>query len=307
MSNRLSHVIKRNLRRKQESTRKQYQRACAGFVKFCKAVKGTERIKESLYGDFVNLYMEELRGRGMAPDTIHTYIVGITQGLGLTLKDFEMEKRGIPRRGRNQGFVLSGKVSDIGRYIGLRSTEYGRLKGDSLQSRDGHLFVVLDKGKGGKRQEQYILPRYEGEVRKIFEGIGKDEYVFSKQELKSFVHANIHAARRELAREAYIYYRGLSRAEKDALLEECHERFLHKYDKEFKGDMKKSRKKGEAAWRKEMNMIKRNPVRFCRGDIKADLIRQGRKPYFDRECVLLVSVLNLAHYRENVTVKNYLL
>lgn len=307
MSNKLSHVVKRNLRKKQESTREQYERDCDKFIQYVKETRGTERVKEKLYKDLVNGYIRELQSRGVSNDTVHTYIVGVTQGLGLSLNDFDLEKRGIPKKGRERGFELTGKASDIGRCLGFRASEYRRLKGKDLQSRDGHLFVVLDKGKGGKRQEQYILPPHEKEIKRVFEGVGKDEYVFSKQELKSFVHANEHAARRELAREGYEYYKGLSRAEKDELLKECHRRFLHKYDKAYKDNPEKARKKGEEAWVKEMKLIAKSPVRYCRGAIKAELIRQGRQPFFDRECILLVSVLNLAHYRENVTIKNYLL
>lgn len=101
--------------------------------------------------------------------------------------------------------------------------------------------------------------------------------------------------RRKVAREAYDYYMGLNRVDRKPYIEMAHQRFME------------NQIKGERMWNKEMELIKRSSNRLCRGANKEILIREGRKPYFDRECVLLVSVLQLAHYREDVTVDNYLI
>ena len=54
-------------------------------------------------------------------------------------------------------------------------------------------------------------------------------------------------------------------------------------------------------------MIQKNPIRRCRGDNARELERQGREPAFDREAVLFTSIMTLSHYREDVTVTNYLI
>lgn len=304
----ISHVMKMNLRSKENpKTREQYQRSCDKFTEFVQETYGRERIKPSLYPKAVQRYIDHLQELGKSPDTVHTYAVGVTQGLNLSYKDFEHENRTRPQKGREKAFETSGKLSDIGRAIGIRQKEYGKLKGEHLVEKDGHLFVVVTKGKGGKYQEQMILPQHENAVRELFKDKKPGEYIYTKDELKSFRHAHEHAARRELAREAYDYYKQLPRAEKDKLLEICHQRFLHKYDRKYPNAPEKSLARGERLWRQEMALIKRSPVRECRGTNKEALKSQGRETSFDREAVLLVSVLNLSHYREDVTVDNYLI
>lgn len=306
--NKISNVMNHNLKYKtNENTRAQYQRACDKFTQYVKETYGKERIKPDLYHETVQKYIYHLQDKGLSAHTVHTYVSGVVQGLNLSYKDFDHAKRERPQKGRERDFEIKDNKSAVGRDIGIRRSEYGRLKGAHMVEHDGRLFVVVDKGKGGKHQEQMILPKHEQAVRDFFSGKDRNEFILSKEDLKSLTHANEHAARREVAREAYFYYKELPRAEKDKLLEICHERFRHKYDRKYPDNPEKALKKGEALWRKEMDLIKRSPVRECRGANKAFLESQGRPTGFDRESVLLTSVLNLAHYREDVTVNNYLI
>ena len=45
---------------------------------------------------------------------------------------------------------------------------------------------------------------------------------------------------------------------------------------------------------------------ITRGKVKQELLDAGRPVVFDRLALMAVSVLHLAHYREDVTVKNYM-
>ena len=300
MANKLDVYMKNNLRKTEnQKTREQYQRACDAFYKYAIEAEGTARIKQKRYIMVAQGYADHLKSKGLSPDTVHTYMAGVVQGLGLSLDDLTLDRRTRPQKGRTGSRrPHTGRVS-VSRYIGIRKEEYARLKGRNLVEKNGGLYVVVEKGKGGKRQEQYVLPKF-------FSGTGSHEYVFAKDELKTLTHANVHADRRELAREAYEYYKSLPKSEKEPLLEECHQRFLHKYDRKIK-DPVKAAKEGERIWRQEMALIRRSPIRECRGENAATLRRQGRPIGFDREAVLLVSVLNLAHFREDVTVDNYLI
>lgn len=304
--NKLSAVIKHNLKDKNTNTREQYQRDAEKFVNFIRERSGSERINPNEYKSAVQEYANHLRDRGISPDTAHTYLAGVTQGLKLSLDEIDHERRTRPQKGRERSFERSHDKKDIGRSIGVRRAELARLRGRDLIERDNRLYILVEKGKGGKRQEQLILPQHEKAVREVFRGKDRDEYIFSRDEVKSLTHSNQHAARRELAQEAYEYYKNLDRVEKDKLLEVCHERFLHKYDKQYKNAPEKARERGERLWKREMQMIERSPKRECRGANKEHLRAEGREVAFDREAVLLVSVLNLAHFREDVTVDNYL-
>lgn len=295
--NKISAVMNNNLRRKKvtSNTLKQYRAACTAFASFIKEREGTERIPMEKYKEQAQCYFEFLKEKGKSPDTIHTYAAGIAQGLKMSIDDFVIERRTRPVKGRNKPLEPKGDICDIGFAIGIRKEEYKRLKGKHLIERDGHMFVVVEKGKGGKYQEQLILPENREAVKKYFQDVDDDEYIVSKQEFGLFDEGQTHAMRRKIARQAYDYYNGLSKEERYQYLELARQIFMQ------------NKLKGQRMWRKEIELIKRSPIRYCRGDNKTELIRQGRKPFFDRECVLLVSVLHLAHYREDVTVDNYLI
>lgn len=295
--NKISAMMNSNLHRKKvtSNTSKQYRTACRAFADFVKETEGTERVPGDKYRELAQSYFDLLKAEGKSPDTIHTYAAGIAQGLKLSIDDFKIDRRSRPKKGREKPFETKGNICDIGMAVGIRQDEYKRLKGKHLIERDGHLFVVVRKGKGGKYQEQLVLPQHEEAVRAMFKGKSGEEYIYSKEEVKLFNKAHTQAMRRKVAREAYEYYLGLSKAERIPYMEIAHQRFME------------NQRKGERMWQREIEMIKCAPRRLCRGANKKHLIREGRKPYFDRECVLLVSVLHLAHYREDVTVDNYLI
>lgn len=304
----LTNCIKRRIKKlKNNNTCEQYERHAMKFVEWVKDAYGTERFASSEHIRLAQEYADYLDyAKGLLPDSIHTYMSGVTQSLGLSLKDLDLPKRGRPSKGRNHND--SSNCWEVASYIGIRKAEYQRLKGGDLVERDGRLWVTVEKGKGGKRQSQLILQQHEQSVMDFFKGKEPGEYLLSKDDADRLKDAQTHAARRALAREAYDYYANhATRSEKDALLEECHERFRHKYDRKYKDHPKKGYRLGEEMWIKEMNLIKNKPKRYCRGNNRRALEAQGRPIYFDREAVLLVSVLHLAHYREDVTVDNYLI
>ncbi|MCR5025521.1 MAG: hypothetical protein K6A90_14515 [Lachnospiraceae bacterium] len=295
--NKISAVMNSNLHKKKaiEKTIKQYRTACKAFAAFVKDCEGTERIPKERYRDLVQTYFEKLKSEGKSPDTVHTYAAGITQGLRLSIKDFVIDRRTRPHKGRKPINRNEAYIPELGKHLGIRRDEFGQLKGGSLIEKDGCLFVIVRKGKGGKYQEQLILPSHEEAVKAAFKGKGADEFIYDKEELKAFKDANTHAMRRQIAREAYAYYLSLFPEDRAHYMEIAHKRFLENAEK------------GEKMWKKEMDLIRRKPIRYNRGANKTELIRQGREPFFDRECVLLVSVLHLSHYREDVTVDNYLI
>lgn len=115
------------------------------------------------------------------------------------------------------------------------------------------------------------MPCHEEAVKALFKGKDTDEFIYTKDELKAFKEANTHAFRRQIARDAYLFYLSLNPEDRARYMEIAHKRFLE------------NEKKGEKMWKREMDMIRRSPLRLCRGKNKEELIRQGRPPYFNRE------------------------
>ena len=177
--------------------------------------------------------------------------------------------------------------------IGFREKEYGRLRGGDLVERNGQTYITLDKGKGGKPQEQLILPSRVDEVKAVFEGVKNGDYVFTHDEVKGLHGANAHAARREAARDAYEYFKGLSDAERQPYREEMERLFTERGK--------------QASFAAYNERLKTSPQIYMRGSNRARCVSSGKSVSFDREATMMTSVFKLAHYREEVTTKNYLI
>ena len=96
------------------------------------------------------------------------------------------------------------RVVALEKAAGIRRAELSKLCGEDLGFRDGDCFIVVRRGKGGKRQEQYILPQDVDIVRAIFQSVGAEEKVFSKEEMNNKI--DFHGMRAAHARRCYEYY-----------------------------------------------------------------------------------------------------
>ena len=204
-------------------------------------------------------------------------------------------KVGQPTKGRDNANrivnELNFPVIELNNRLGIRKEEILDLKGADLIERGGNLYVRVRRGKGGKYQEQLVLKINEEYVRNCFAGHGPNEYIFSKEARKACAHANLHACRRELAQQCYAYY--------EELLKDPDEREKIKdlLEQKFKENPNKKNK---------FNRAKMDSPYVARGKVKLELYEAGRPLTYDRLALLATSVLHLAHYREDVTVKNYM-
>ena len=96
------------------------------------------------------------------------------------------------------------RVVALEKAAGIRRAELSKLCGEDLDFRDGDCLIVVRHGKGGKRQEQYILPQDVDIVRAIFQSVGAEEKVFSKEEMNNKI--DFHGMRAAHARRCYEYY-----------------------------------------------------------------------------------------------------
>lgn len=68
-----------------------------------------------------------------------------------------------------------------------------------IQDEAGNFYVVVKRGKGGKRQEQLILPKDVPTVLDTFKNIDNEDPVFSDSKMKNLI--NFHGMRAQHARD----------------------------------------------------------------------------------------------------------
>ncbi len=281
---------------KNETTMVKYQQTIDRFSKWVYETQGTYRVAPEQYKFLAQEYLNSMV-LDKSPHTLHTYKQHLALSLNINGKLLQTPKRGAPEKGRDTGkrTEINSKIYDIATKIGIRKAEYGALKGRDFVEKDGHLYVIVEKGKGGKEQYQLIKDEYKSEVLALKNGIKDDQYILDKDEKKSLDHAGTHDARRAYAREMYEYFRTMPETEKAYWREEMHQRFLQ--------NPKKAEKD---AWGLYQKKLENSPILTVRGVNKERCLADGKSPNFDREAVMMVSVFCLSHYREQVTIENYL-
>ena len=287
-----------------ENTKAQYITCIRNFGKWVKEKEGTERIDPARYHDVIQTYITE-RGRTQSAATANKDLASLCSGTGESKTDYKHPKRNeTPTRGRNyNGTTKMGKPTaagtrlyELARYIGIREKEYLQLRGRDIRTdKHGLTYVYVTKGKGGKSTWQFVNPYHAKEVQQAFKAVQPDSFVFTKAEIRANDHSNLHGLRREHARAMYMWFMEQPRAVKDSLMMEVKQRY-----------MENPRKQERAEWQRVADRIRNSPVITCRGHNAATLKAQGRSTQFDREAVIFVSVTCLSHYREDVTISNYL-
>lgn len=286
-----------------EKSKAQYISIIEAFGQWVEAQEGTQRVDPALYHDLIQKYINE-RSKTKSPETVNKDLASLCAGSGESKTDYIHPKRNTaPTRGRNaDGTVKEGKPTadgqrlyELARYIGVREKEYLQFRGGDIRTdANGYTFVTVRKGKGGKRQEQLVDPQHAQEVRAAFAAAGRDGFVFDKKEIEGCEHANLHGLRRKHAQTMYKWFLSQSRPIKNKVMEIVKARFLE------------NQKKGCKVWGRVTEKIQNSPIIKVRGHNKSTMKKRNETPVFDREAVIAVSVLCLAHYREDVTVSNYL-
>lgn len=239
-------------------------------------------------------YIEARRKQGLSSATLHTDLACLCRATGASMSDFMTIRRGQPTKGRSDDArrvrsAENKRVLDFATKVGIRKMEYSHLKRSDFVMKDGRAYVVVRKGKGGKRQEQLILPEDVEFVKSYFDG--SENYVFAKEEIKACTHANLHEIRRERAQMLYERWRvELKDPQK-------REEMMRLLEERFNENPKKMGK---------FNRAKMNTPYKTRGEVRKELYEANKPLEYDRLALLSVSVLALAHYREDVAVKHYM-
>ena len=286
-------------------TVKQYKDHAVKFGMWCRETHGCRHMPDCL--PYVQEYIDYLREQGKSASTIHTYVAGICRVWGVPMDDYDLPRRVVAQNTRSRGGKAadiradtqreaSPELYDFARMVGIRRAEYADLRGTDFGEDEAGAFVLVRKGKGGKKQKQRILPCDEMAVRAYFDG--SDDYVFTKAEMQNKI--DLHHLRALRAQRAYNYY--LHRIEQEdgyraALIEQLRRVWVADDRVRAGNKMKPKRwtpKRVEGTY-------------WLRDENRALARKLGRPVDYDRLALLATSVFSLSHWRHDVTVANYLL
>ncbi len=273
-----------------------------GYNKIGKILEiGKERV--------IQEYSKHLVDKNLSPATIHTYLAAPCKALGVPMNHIEKPRRTADtiKRSRDiqcnhQGRIeikdnKNERIVKFQSVVGIRRSELAKLKGKNLvQDESNQWCIEVERGKGGKHQLQRILPCDIEIVKAYFEGVGKNEYIFSSTELRNKI--DLHGLRAENARKAYAYYDSMSFDEKKQLVYEMKKRWLATHPQYDKNSWKYKQ------WLEQLT--KGNGTYILRG-VNYDRAMQNNRPIrYNRVALMAVSMFHLSHYRLGVAVVNYL-
>ncbi|HEL2111269.1 TPA: site-specific integrase [Streptococcus suis] len=298
------------------TSRTSYKRSATRFAKWAKEnnIKKISDITEEV----LQKYHDDLKNdpKQYTPATLHTYLAPITKAAGINLNRIKKQKRSSDKivRGRQLEANAQGKRQELNslfsrliefqKVVGIRRNELKNLKGQDLKYDEyGNCYVLVKRGKGGKKQMQYILPKDIKLVKQTFLGIGENEPVFSDKEMNNQI--NLHALRAQHSRDSYFYY--LEKIQENPQMRQAFSNLLIKKWEEGHQKLKNESTKQYERQRRNFIYDLRAEVYVLRGTNKAKAIASGMPMAYDRLALMAVSVLNLSHWRLSVTVTNYIL
>lgn len=283
-----------------------YLHQTAQYAAWLKTRGVKSRCTEEEAAKYIQDYIDDLAKAGKSENTIHVAVAAICKALqvpGVKLASFNKPRRtSAPKKGRSVPPSLVGRADadisneesqrlvDFSRVVGVRRGEYADLRGRDLVTIDGDLYVVVEHGKGGKRQLQRIMPEDAEFVRAYFVGLEPNQPVFSQISLKNKL--NLHSLRRQHAQAMYHAYS--TRLEREPA-----------YREQLLSEIKRAFERSGEDWRRNPDMQRINSPYICRGSVRRDMLQHDRPIRFDRLALMAVSVFHLAHWRCDVTVANY--
>lgn len=310
--------VKEHTRNLSTTTRRNYIKACAAFDSWRKNQGYSNKAvtKEPLR--FIRLWRDFLSVRGYSAGTIHTYIAGVCCGLGVSMAGIARAGTSADKR-KSLGKSLraekalerheNAEIVQFQKMVGGRRSALQRLKGgDLVQDESGEWCIRFLRDKGGKDQLQRIAPENLEAVQSYFKDKGPDELLFPQPIDKNL---DLHGLRAEHARKEYERYAAIcSTPEGRATMRtQLWARFKNPQfgckawlTAKAKGD-RAGMRRAERAFAAEMA----DGLYHLQKSNREVAQLRGRPTSYDRLALCCVSVFALSHWRNEVTVKHYML
>ena len=309
--------INEHCKNKSNKTRRNYLKACASFDKWRKAAGLSNSVVRTDRSGAVEKWRDALIADGYAVSTVHTYIAGIACGLGIDMTGLahsgtsEDKRKSLGRSERSRAALEKEINADVVRFqrmVGGRRSALMRLRGRDLTLDENfRLCVVFYGDKGGKTHKQRILPEHQDAVRAYFERVAPDERLFptiSKD-------LDLHYLRAECAKDAYGYYEQICSTPEGRA--EMRRQLWARYTDPEVG-CKAYRLAKERGDKKQMerhlylfSQELADGRYYLRGANRRVAIERGLPTSLDRLSLACVSLFHLSHFRNEVTVKHYML
>lgn len=309
--------INEHCKTKSNKTRRNYLKACASFDKWRKSVGLSNSVVRKDRKGSVEKWRDALIAEGYAVSTVHTYIAGIACGLGIDMTGLthsgtsEDKRKSLGHSERSRTVMERESNADIVRFqrmVGGRRSALGRLRGrDLIVDESGQLSILFKDDKGAKTQRQRILPEHQDAVRAYFERLAPDQLLFPaiSKEL------DLHYLRAEAAKNAYRFYEKLC-STPEGRAEMRRQLWARYTDPEVgckayllaiaKGDQK-SIQRHRYLFSQELA----DGHYYLRGANRRVALNRGLPVSYDRLSLACVSLFHLSHFRNEVTVKHYML
>ena len=252
-----------------------------------------------------------------AASTIHTYISGAACGLGADMTGIarhgtaENKSKSLGHSERHIAAMKKESNADIIRFqkmVGGRRSALMRLRGSDLVTDESNqLAIRFIKDKGAKTQLQRILPEHQEAVRAYFERVEPDQLLFPaiSRDL------DLHYLRAECAKNAYRYYEQIC-STPEGRAEMRRQLWARYTDPEVgcKAYLLAKKRGDKKQMQRHLYLFSQELAdgRYhLRGANRRVAMERGLPTSFDRLSLACVSLLHLSHFRNEVTVKHYML
>lgn len=166
-------------------TLKIYMEQANYFVKYCKKEHGCRYLDECR--QYADEYLQNRIDRGNSPYTLHLIRSALCKLYGDTSRDYiPLPKRRRQDITRSRGEAVRDKhfseenhkdIIDFCKATGLRRHELKQLRGTDYTFHGQDLYIIVQKGKGGKNREVYIFPENIQKVLELMQSAA-DGFVF---------------------------------------------------------------------------------------------------------------------------------
>ena len=303
---------------KSNYTRRNYLKACSSFDAWRKEAGISNKTVRQDPRAAVEKWRDSLQERGYSVATIHTYVAGVCCGLGIEMTKIAKQgtaadKRkslGLSERSRKaRARASNASIVRFQEAVGGRREALQRLTGaDFVQDESGAWCVRFIDDKGGKDQLQRIDPADLQLVKSYFDAVKPDELLFPKSFDRDL---DLHGIRGEQARREYERYVEICSTPegREKMRAELWRRFTDPEigNKSYLLAKERGDKEAMRALRIQFAQEMADGTYHLQQANRQVAIERGLPTAYNRLALCCVSVFTLSHWRNEVTVKNYML